>query len=46
MSLQNKIDFAIIFSVKNANPNGGLLNRNRPRTDHEGYSEVTDVCIK
>ncbi len=46
MSLQNKIDFAMIFSVKNANPNGDPLNGNRPRTDYDGYGEVTDVCIK
>ncbi|VAW78754.1 CRISPR-associated protein, Csd2/Csh2 family [hydrothermal vent metagenome] len=46
MSLQNKIDFALIFSVNNANPNGDPLNGNRPRTDYEGYGEVTDVCIK
>lgn len=46
MSLQNKIDFALIFSVKNANPNGDPLNGNRPRTDYDGYGEVTDVCIK
>ncbi len=46
MSLQNKIDFAIIFSVHRANPNGDPLNGNRPRTDYEGYGEVTDVCIK
>lgn len=46
MSLSNKIDFAIIFSVKNANPNGDPLNGNRPRTDYEGYGEVSDVCIK
>ncbi|NOX10026.1 MAG: type I-C CRISPR-associated protein Cas7/Csd2 [Gammaproteobacteria bacterium] len=46
MSLQNKIDFALIFSVKNANPNGDPLNGNRPRTDYEGYGEITDVCIK
>ena len=46
MSLQNKIDFAIIFSVKNANPNGDPLNGNRPRTDYEGYGEITDVCLK
>ncbi len=46
MSLQNKIDFAIIFSVKNANPNGDPLNGNRPRTDYEGFGEVTDVCLK
>lgn len=46
MSLNNKIDFAIIFSVKNANPNGDPLNGNRPRTDYDGRGEVTDVCLK
>lgn len=46
MSLENKIDFAVIFSVKNANPNGDPLNGNRPRTDYEGYGEVSDVCLK
>lgn len=45
-SLSNKIDFAIIFSVKNANPNGDPLNGNRPRTDYDGYGEVSDVCLK
>ncbi len=46
MSLQNKIDFAVIITVKNANPNGDPLNGNRPRTDYEGYGEITDVCLK
>lgn len=46
MSLQNKIDFALIFSVKNANPNGDPLNGNRPRTDYDGFGEVSDVCLK
>lgn len=46
MSLQTKIDFAIIFSVKNANPNGDPLNGNRPRTDYDGFGEITDVCLK
>ncbi|MBF0455534.1 MAG: type I-C CRISPR-associated protein Cas7/Csd2 [Magnetococcales bacterium] len=46
MSLSHKIDFALIFSVKSANPNGDPLNGNRPRTDYEGYGEVTDVCLK
>lgn len=46
MSLKNKIDFAIIFSVKNANPNGDPLNGNRPRTDYDGFGEITDVCLK
>ena len=45
-SLENKIDFAIIFSVKKANPNGDPLNGNRPRTDYDGFGEVTDVCLK
>ena len=44
--LQNKIDFAVILSVKNANPNGDPLNGNRPRTNYENYGEITDVCIK
>jgi len=46
MSLQNKIDFALIFSVKNANPNGDPLNGNRPRTDYDGFGEISDVCLK
>jgi CRISPR-associated protein Csd2 len=45
-TLQNKIDFAIVFSVKHANPNGDPLNGNRPRTDYGGFGEITDVCIK
>jgi len=46
VSLENKIDFAVIFSVKNANPNGDPLNGNRPRTDYDGFGEITDVCLK
>jgi len=46
MSLEKKVDFAIIFSVKNANPNGDPLNGNRPRIDYEGFGEVSDVCLK
>ncbi|NLN60453.1 MAG: type I-C CRISPR-associated protein Cas7/Csd2 [Deltaproteobacteria bacterium] len=45
-TLSKKIDFAMIMSVKNANPNGDPLNGNRPRTDYEGLGEMTDVCIK
>lgn len=45
-SLSHKIDFAIIFSVNHANPNGDPLNGNRPRTDYDGFGEVTDVCLK
>ena len=44
--LNNKIDFCIIFTVKNANPNGDPLNGNRPRLDYEGHGEITDVCLK
>lgn len=46
MTLENKIDFAALVSVKNANPNGDPLNGNRPRTDYDGYGEISDVCIK
>jgi len=45
-SLKNKIDFAVIVSVKNANPNGDPLNGNRPRINYDGYGELSDVCIK
>lgn len=45
-SLKNKIDFSVIVSVKNANPNGDPLNGNRPRTNYDGYGEISDVCIK
>lgn len=45
-TLQNKIDFALVLRVKNANPNGYPLNGNRPRTDYGGFGEITDVCIK
>jgi CRISPR-associated protein Csd2 len=46
MSIQNKIDFAVVLSVKNANPNGDPLNGNRPRTNYDGLGEISDVCIK
>jgi CRISPR-associated protein Csd2 len=45
-TLENKIDFAVVFSVKNANPNGDPLNGNRPRTNYDSMGEVSDVCIK
>ena len=46
MPLSNKIDFAVIFTVKNANPNGDPLDGNRPRIGYDGIGEVSDVCIK
>lgn len=45
-SFLNKVDFAVILSVKNANPNGDPLNGNRPRENYEGFGEISDVCIK
>lgn len=45
-ALQHKIDFALIFRVTKANPNGDPLYGNRPRTDYSGLGEVTDVCLK
>lgn len=45
-ALENKIDFALIFSVKNANPNGDPLNGNAPRMTLDGYGEISDVCLK
>lgn len=45
-ALKNKIDFAVVFTVKNANPNGDPLDGNRPRTTYEGLGEVSDVCLK
>lgn len=45
-SLQHKIDFAVILTVDRANPNGDPLNGNRPRTDYDGFGEISDVCIK
>lgn len=45
-TLKNKIDFVALVSVTNANSNGDPLNGNRPRTDYNGYGEISDVCIK
>ena len=44
--LKGKIDFLVLVSVSNANPNGDPLNGNRPRENYEGYGEISDVCIK
>jgi len=45
-TLSKKIDFAVILTVKHANPNGDPLNGNRPRVTYEGYGEMSDVSIK
>lgn len=44
--LQNKIDFTVLVTVTNANPNGDPLNGNRPRTTYTGQGEISDVCVK
>lgn len=45
-NLRGKIDFVLLVSVKDANPNGDPLNGNRPRESFDGYGEISDVCIK
>ena len=45
-SIENKVDFAGVVVVKNANPNGDPLNGNRPRLTYEGLGEISDVCLK
>lgn len=44
--LEHKIDFTVLVSVNMANANGDPLNGNRPRTDYNGFGEISDVCIK
>ncbi len=44
--LEHKIDFTVLVSVNMANANGDPLNGNRPRTDYNGFGEMSDVCIK
>ena len=44
--LEKKIDFALVFGVKNANPNGDPLSGNMPRTTIDGVGELSDVCLK
>lgn len=44
--LNHKIDFVALVSVNRANANGDPLNGNRPRTDYNGFGEMSDVCIK
>ncbi len=44
--IKNKVDFAVVFTVDKANPNGDPLNGNRPRQDYDGHGEVSDVAIK
>ncbi len=45
-NFEKKVDFVVLLSVTNANSNGDPLNGNRPRTDYNGFGEISDVCIK
>ena len=45
-NLMNKIDFVALIAVDRANANGDPLNGNRPRTNYNGFGEMSDVCIK
>jgi CRISPR-associated protein Csd2 len=45
-TLDHKIDFSVVLTVRNANPNGDPLNGNRPRQNYDGHGEISDVCLK
>lgn len=42
----NKQDFVAVVTVMNCNPNGDPLNEGRPRTNLEGYGEISAECCK
>lgn len=44
--LQNKIDFKVLVTIQDANPNGDPLNGNRPRMSYTGIGEISAECIK
>ena len=45
--IKGRVDFVLVFSAENANPNGDPGYDNRPRTDaYTGMGYVTDVCLK
>ncbi len=46
MAFARRRELLFLYSVKDANPNGDPLMGNMPRTDYDGYGEVSDVCIK
>ncbi len=47
MSIDKRYDFALLFDVKDGNPNGDPDAGNLPRLDPEtGHGLVTDVCLK
>lgn len=44
-TLANKIDFIGFITVDHANPNGDPLNGNQPRSDYDGYGEISDSAL-
>lgn len=42
----HKIDFAVVISVKNANPNGDPLLGARPRITADGFGMISAECLK
>lgn len=45
--IKSRVDFVLVFSVDNANPNGDPGYDNRPRMDaYTGQGFITDVCLK
>ena len=45
--IKSRVDFVLVFSVDNANPNGDPGYDNRPRMDaYTGHGFITDVCLK
>ena len=45
--IRSRVDFVLVFSVDNANPNGDPGYDNRPRMDaYTGHGFITDVCLK
>ena len=47
MSFEKRVEFVVLFDVKDGNPNGDPDAGNAPRVDPEnGYGFVTDVCLK
>ena len=46
MSFEKRVEFVLLFDVKDGNPNGDPDAGNAPRVDAEnGYGFVTDVCL-
>lgn len=45
--VQNRFDIALLFDVRDGNPNGDPDAGNAPRVDPEtGHGLVSDVCLK